>query len=142
MTLVYFLAGCTGSLRYMAPEVALKEPYNQSVDLYGFGLIMYEIITGLVPFNLYTKEMFYQKIVHGRERPGLEYDCFGRAIKAQKTVTELIGRCWSASIADRPSAEEALAVLTEVENNARRAETKRNFLVRAVHKMLRKRDPV
>ena len=31
---VYELSGCTGSYRYMAPEVALNKAYNEKVDIY------------------------------------------------------------------------------------------------------------
>ena len=34
-----------------APENALSLPYNQSVDTYAFGLILYEAITGCAPFT-------------------------------------------------------------------------------------------
>ena len=31
------MSGETGSLRYMAPEVADCQPYNQKADVYSFG---------------------------------------------------------------------------------------------------------
>lgn len=34
---VYEMSGETGSLRYMAPEVADCQPYNQKADVYSFG---------------------------------------------------------------------------------------------------------
>jgi serine/threonine protein kinase len=34
---VYQMSGETGSLRYMAPEVADCHPYNQKADVYSFG---------------------------------------------------------------------------------------------------------
>ena len=30
----YAMTGCTGSLRYMAPEVTLRLPYTEKVDVY------------------------------------------------------------------------------------------------------------
>jgi serine/threonine protein kinase len=33
----YNMSGDTGSLRYMAPEVARNLPYNHKVDVYAFG---------------------------------------------------------------------------------------------------------
>lgn len=33
----YNMSGDTGSLRYMAPEVAQNLPYNHKVDVYAFG---------------------------------------------------------------------------------------------------------
>lgn len=36
----YNLTGETGSFRYMAPEVAMCQPYNQRADVYGFGVLL------------------------------------------------------------------------------------------------------
>ena len=36
---VYEMSGETGSLRYMAPEVAACRPYNHKADVYSFGKI-------------------------------------------------------------------------------------------------------
>eukprot|EP00555_Chaetoceros_dichaeta_P007741 CAMPEP_0198257488 /NCGR_PEP_ID=MMETSP1447-20131203/7159_1 /TAXON_ID=420782 /ORGANISM="Chaetoceros dichaeta, Strain CCMP1751" /LENGTH=316 /DNA_ID=CAMNT_0043944407 /DNA_START=55 /DNA_END=1002 /DNA_ORIENTATION=+ len=37
----YNLTGYTGSLLYMAPEVALSKPYNRSADVYSFGMLLW-----------------------------------------------------------------------------------------------------
>jgi serine/threonine protein kinase len=44
----YQLTGQTGSIRYMAPEVATNQLYNQSVDVYSFALISWGA-SALVP---------------------------------------------------------------------------------------------
>jgi len=38
---LYLLTGNTGSLRYMAPEVAIGLPYNQKADAYSFGILFW-----------------------------------------------------------------------------------------------------
>lgn len=40
----YQLTGQTGSIRYMAPEVATNQLYNQSVDVYSFALISWGML--------------------------------------------------------------------------------------------------
>jgi serine/threonine protein kinase len=35
-----------GTLIYMAPEVALKQDYTKSVDIWSIGIIMYYVLTG------------------------------------------------------------------------------------------------
>ena len=35
------MTGNTGSVRYMAPEVALDLPYNHSVDVYSFSILVW-----------------------------------------------------------------------------------------------------
>ena len=38
------LSGRTGTLMYMAPEVYLKQPYNDKADVYSFSIIAYELL--------------------------------------------------------------------------------------------------
>jgi serine/threonine protein kinase len=40
----------SGTLRYMAPEVVLGRSYNQSVDVYSFSVLIWQIATGVVSF--------------------------------------------------------------------------------------------
>tara|TARA_B100000902_G_C26548574_1_gene546017 strand:- start:27 stop:452 length:426 start_codon:yes stop_codon:yes gene_type:complete len=49
----YRLTGGTGTVRYMAPEVFLKQDYGLNVDVYSLGLIMYFVYTGKTPFTDY-----------------------------------------------------------------------------------------
>lgn len=50
-TEAYQMTGMTGSLRYMATEVAMCQPYSEGVDVYSFGIIAYEMYTGVAPFG-------------------------------------------------------------------------------------------
>lgn len=38
------MSGETGSLRYMAPEVAASKPYNHKVDVYSFGKVSLQLL--------------------------------------------------------------------------------------------------
>ncbi|EIW56067.1 kinase-like protein [Trametes versicolor FP-101664 SS1] len=41
-----------GTPQYMAPEIWKEEPYSYAVDVYSFGVMMYEMLNGKLPFNL------------------------------------------------------------------------------------------
>jgi hypothetical protein len=40
-----------GTPQYMAPELALGEPANEATDIYAAGVILYELLTGTVPYQ-------------------------------------------------------------------------------------------
>ena len=40
-----------GVLPYMAPEVLRGQNYTKASDIYSFGIIMYEVISGLPPYH-------------------------------------------------------------------------------------------
>jgi serine/threonine protein kinase len=44
------MSGGTGTLIYMAPEVALNKPYSEKVDIYSFGVILWQLASGVAPF--------------------------------------------------------------------------------------------
>lgn len=106
---LYSLTGNTGSLRYMAPEVARKLPYDQRVDAYSFGLLFWQMCKLQLPFNGYTVEMHADLVVHKGDRP--EVDNMWPV--AWRYLMEL---CWHNNIYQRPSFHYVVSVLSsEVE---------------------------
>jgi len=65
----YNLTGCTGSLRYMAPEVAAYEQYNEKADVYSSALLMYEILTLKKVFEGFDPMQMATKVYHNHKRP-------------------------------------------------------------------------
>eukprot|EP00904_Undaria_pinnatifida_P012454 jgi/Undpi1/8339/HiC_scaffold_25.g10808.m1 len=65
----YRMTGETGSLRYMAPEVAMGKPYNGAADVYGFSMILWEMATMTKPFERMGRDEFFREVVVGGVRP-------------------------------------------------------------------------
>jgi serine/threonine protein kinase len=40
-----------GTYEYMAPEVIKEKPYNQSIDIWSLGILLYELLHGYSPFR-------------------------------------------------------------------------------------------
>ncbi len=86
------------------------------MGIYAFGLVLYEIITGVTPFIGMTKEEFFAKVIFGNKRPGLDYDEFGREIKTKDSIRELILSCWDVDPVKRPSADHIFSLLYQLES--------------------------
>jgi serine/threonine-protein kinase len=96
-----------GTPRYMSPEQVEGKPADQRADLYAFGLILYEMVTGDVPFvGESTLKVMYQRIQEKPKSPKL--------INADlpNWLVRIIMRCLEKDVADRyQSAYEILADL-------------------------------
>ena len=66
------MTGTTGSLRYMAPEVALARPYTEKVDVYSFALVVYAMAKNHQPFRGYDQKKHRTRVIERGERPHLE----------------------------------------------------------------------
>ena len=65
----YCMSGKTGSLAYMAPEVAMNETYNLSADVYSFGIVMWQILSLDIPFSTMSIQDHHDRVIRGTERP-------------------------------------------------------------------------
>ncbi|GET02595.1 kinase-like domain-containing protein [Rhizophagus clarus] len=88
-----------GVLPYVAPEVLRGKEYTQESDIYGFGIIAYEICTGLPPYHdIPHDEFLAMKICNGL-RPKSNY-------KIPQLIFDIINQCWDADPSKRPKAVE------------------------------------
>jgi serine/threonine protein kinase len=52
-----------GTAEYLAPEILRREPYDQSVDWWSFGVMLYEMIVGTTPFWNPSPQRMYLNIL-------------------------------------------------------------------------------
>lgn len=135
---LYELSGETGSLRYMAPEVADARPYNHKVDVYSFGMIVWELLNYEKPFERMDRQQFYEQVVHGGERPPLSR-------RLPVSWAQLITQCWSSEAEQRPdfrSIAETLKDMVKVEQNKTPKSLFSMFTERNTSKSMNKRRPI
>ncbi|PWA46475.1 protein kinase-like domain-containing protein [Artemisia annua] len=98
----------SGTYRWMAPEMIKRKPYDRKVDVYGFGLILWEMVAGSLPYKNMTPIQAAFAVVHQELRPSIPIDC----PLAMKTLIEL---CWSSSPQKRPEFSQVVKVLEQFE---------------------------
>ncbi|KAG7349944.1 protein kinase domain containing protein [Nitzschia inconspicua] len=65
----YHLTPCTGSIPYMAPEIALKEPYDKEADVFSFCMLLWEIMSMEVLFPDYSIRDYFVRVCKENQRP-------------------------------------------------------------------------
>ncbi|KAG2242869.1 hypothetical protein Bca52824_095290 [Brassica carinata] len=110
-----------GTLIYMAPEILRKEMYTEKSDIYSFGILINELLTGVVPYTdlraeaqahtvlemNYTEQQLTAAIVSSGLRPALAET----GLHAPKSLLSLIQNCWVADPSKRPSLDDVVVEL-------------------------------
>jgi serine/threonine protein kinase len=111
----YHLTGLTGTLRIMAPEVIQCQPYGLSADVYSFGVLLYEVVSG-TSHNLTAVETCKG------ERPPIPNS---RTTTTTPQLATLLQSCWAQDPRRRPTFEQIGQTLQlALENTATSATTR------------------
>ena len=55
-----------GTPEYIAPEVLVRKPYTNSVDMWALGVIAYILLSGTMPFEDDNRTRLYRQILRGK----------------------------------------------------------------------------
>lgn len=101
----YEATGLTGSRRYMAPEVIRCVPYGFSADVYGFGILAWQILMLKMPFENFDSGKLFEAVVAKKKRPSR----LGGV--ASKNMGILVEQSWSHDPSLRPTFASICSVL-------------------------------
>mmetsp|Transcript_29530 Transcript_29530/g.71322 ORF Transcript_29530/g.71322 Transcript_29530/m.71322 type:complete len:863 (-) Transcript_29530:117-2705(-) len=63
------MSGKVGTIRYMAPEVCLYQPYGTSCDIYSWSMVAYEVFSQTKPFEGFTPDIYTTLVCQQGVRP-------------------------------------------------------------------------
>ena len=106
-----------GTVLYMAPEVLEGKSYDTKVDMYSFGLIMWEMWFGKRVFSELSREEFRRRIKDENYRPQTPRSD-GRFIPNPPPAqwTELMESCWQTEPSLRRTAIECKDFIKEIKH--------------------------
>uniref|UniRef100_A0A804K783 non-specific serine/threonine protein kinase n=1 Tax=Musa acuminata subsp. malaccensis TaxID=214687 RepID=A0A804K783_MUSAM len=96
--------GFTSTHRWMAPEMIKEKIHTRKVDVYSFGIVLWELLTALIPFHDMTPEQAAYAVAHKNARPALPASC-------PLAFSHLMSRCWATNPDKRLQFYEIVAML-------------------------------
>jgi serine/threonine protein kinase len=94
-----------GTLRYMAPEVAMRKPYDRTADSYSFGMVLWEVCSLEEPYRKARNSWDLSlSVMQSDKHPKLNANYV-----ASIDVQQLLKHCWEVEPKERPSFTEIKA---------------------------------
>ncbi|GBG74265.1 hypothetical protein CBR_g18676 [Chara braunii] len=97
-----------GTPAYMARELLAGKPYNERVDVYSFGIVLWEMMAREVPFDGLDYADICKKVVEEKKRPPIPLSC-------SRAIANLIRDCWHDDPAERPTFNQIAVRLRELQ---------------------------
>ncbi|KAI0563318.1 Serine/threonine-protein kinase [Gracilaria domingensis] len=96
--------GVSGTYQYMAPEVVRGEPHSEKSDVYSYGILLCEMVSGVPPFHGIEARQVAERIVEEDIRPPIPMNC-------QRAYVNLIQMCWGTVPSTRPSFSDVIGLI-------------------------------
>ena len=81
-----------GTPEYIAPEILLNKGHGKGVDWWTLGILIYEMIAGMDPFNADEPMRIYQKIIRGKIKFSRSFDSDAKSLVKHLLTADLSKR--------------------------------------------------
>ncbi|EFJ32295.1 hypothetical protein SELMODRAFT_451542 [Selaginella moellendorffii] len=98
----------TGTYRWMSPEVLEHKAYDHKTDVYSFGIMIWELLTGDIPYSDLTPLQAAIGVVQRKLRPSMP-------ASVPDKLVNLAERCWNQDPQLRPEFSEVLTIIEELQ---------------------------
>ncbi|KAM3743560.1 hypothetical protein ACB098_07G155000 [Castanea mollissima] len=96
----------TGTYQWMTPEVLEHKPYNHKADVFSFAIVLWELLTGKLPYEYLTPLQAAVGVVQKGLRPIIPKHTHPK-------LAELLEKCWRQDPALRPDFSEIIEILQQ-----------------------------
>ncbi|KAI5581973.1 hypothetical protein BDE02_07G054100 [Populus trichocarpa] len=97
----------TGTYRWMAPEVIEHKPYDHKADVFSFGIVAWELLTGELPYSYLTPLQAAVGVVRKGLRPTIPKHTHPK-------LAELLETCWQQDPNQRPNFSQIIDILQQI----------------------------
>jgi serine/threonine protein kinase len=101
----------SGTIHWSAPEV-FSGKYDSAADVYGVGMVLYEMVSGRMPFEGMNQMEIVFTLTIEKRRPELPVTC-------DDGLKRLIEWCWADDAKQRPSIGKVVAILEAIKDGER-----------------------
>jgi len=101
-------------VKWMAPEALMANTFSTKTDIYSFGVVIWEIVTGQVPWKGVKLHLIIEKSINGERLP-IPPNC-------PPGLKEIMQRCWNQTPEERPEFTEICDFLNDREEYIKRGD--------------------
>lgn len=112
---VQTMTGNCGTVQWMAPEVLANQKYTEKADVFSFGIVVWEIVTGECPYDGMSQIQAALGVLNRNLRPVIPRSC-------PPFLAQLMKACWARQPELRPS---FLQVVRALRDYSKRAEAQK-----------------